>query len=116
MSKRLVSVMAVTVAMLCWAQCILAQSKGEAAAPEKATSIVDKTRSMQKMPGYFNIYWDAKQGKLWLEIDKWGTEFLYQSSLPAGVGSNDIGWVRGQLGGGRVVRFVRGGPEGRLRT
>jgi hypothetical protein len=111
MSKRLVSVMAVTVAMLCWAPCILAQSKGEAAAPEKATSIVDKTRSMQKMPGYFNIYWDAKQGKLWLEIDKWGTEFLYQSSLPAGIGSNDIGLDRGQLGGTHVVRFERSGPK-----
>src|SRR5258708_40344144 len=107
MSKRLVSVMVVTVAMLCWAPCILAQSKGEAAAPEKATSIVDKTRSMQKMPGYFNIYWDAKQGKLWLEIDKWGTEFLYQSSLPAGGGLNDIGVGRGRVGGrdgGGVVR------------
>src|SRR5258708_34271389 len=102
MSKRLVAVMAVTVAMLCWAQCILAQAEGEAAAPEKATSIVDKTRSMQKMPGYFNIYWDAKQGKLWLEIDKWGTEFLYQSSLPAG-GGLDVIWVGpgGACGGRR---------------
>jgi hypothetical protein len=66
---------------------------------------------MEKMPGYFNIYWDAKQGKLWLEIDKWGTEFLYQSSLPAGIGSNDIGLDRGQLGGTHLVRFERSGPK-----
>ena len=35
-------------------------------------SIAEKTLGMQKLPGYFNLYWDAKQGKLWLEIDKWG--------------------------------------------
>src|ERR1700741_2300597 len=52
-----------------------------------------------------------KAGKLWLQIDKWGTEFLYQSSLPAGIGSNDIGLDRGQLGGTHLVRFERSGPK-----
>src|SRR5690242_16171295 len=74
-------------------------------------AIAEKTSGMQKMPGYFNLYWDAKQGKLWLEIDKWGTEFLYQSGLPAGIGSNDIGLDRGQLGATRIVRFDRSGPK-----
>src|SRR6266436_9585924 len=110
MSKRVVWL--AMVAMLC---CISraqarAQAKGEAGA-EKTASIAEKTKSMEKMPGYFNIYWDAKAGKLWLEIDKWGTEFLYQSSLPAGIGSNDIGLDRGQLGGTHVVRFERSGPK-----
>src|SRR5437763_17128602 len=41
-------------------------------------TIAEKTAGMQTLPGYFNLYWDARQGKLWLEIDKWGTEFLYQ--------------------------------------
>src|ERR1700722_20917844 len=62
-------------------------------------TISEKTAGALKMAGYFNLYWDAKQGKLWLEIDKWGTEFLYQSSLPAGIGSNDIGLEPRQLGG-----------------
>jgi hypothetical protein len=48
---------------------------------------------------------------LWLEIDKWGTDFLYQSGLPAGIGSNDIGLDRGQLGATRIVRFDRSGPK-----
>src|SRR5579871_1650552 len=74
-------------------------------------SIAEKTKDAQKLPGYFNLYWDAKAGKLWLEIDKWNTEFLYQTSLPAGVGSNDIGLDRGQLGATRVVRFERIGPK-----
>jgi hypothetical protein len=38
---------------------------------------------MEKFPGYFPFYWDSKAGKLWLEIDKWNTEFLYVESLPA---------------------------------
>jgi hypothetical protein len=74
-------------------------------------SISEKTAGAQKFPGYFNLYWDAKQGKLWLEIDKWSTEFLYQSGLPAGIGSNDIGLDRGQLGKTGIVRFERSGPK-----
>ena len=74
-------------------------------------SIAEKTAGMQKLPGYFNLYWDARQGKLWLEIDKWGKKFLYQSSLPAGIGSNDIGLDRGQLGASGLVRFDRSGPK-----
>src|SRR5579863_1006163 len=74
-------------------------------------TIAEKTKDAQKLAGYFNLYWDAKAGKLWLEIDKWHTEFLYQSGLPAGVGSNDIGLDRGQLGATRIVRFERSGPK-----
>src|SRR5271169_5840289 len=78
--------------------------------PATAT-IAEKTAGAQTLPGYFNLYWDAKQGKLWLEIDKWGSEFLYQSGLTAGIGSNDIGLDRGQLGATRIVRFERSGPK-----
>jgi len=74
-------------------------------------TIADKTANTQKLAGYFNLYWDAKQGKLWLEIDKWNSEFLYQSGLSAGIGSNDIGLDRGQLGATRIVRFERIGPK-----
>ena len=76
-------------------------------------SITEKVDGAQKFPGYFNLYWDAKQGKLWLEIDakKWNMEFLYQTGLPAGVGSNDIGLDRGQLGKTAIVRFERSGPK-----
>lgn len=77
----------------------------------KTPTISEKTEGTEKLPGYFNLYWDSKQGKLWLEIDKWDKDFLYQSSLPAGVGSNDIGLDRGQLGKTAVVRFERSGPK-----
>src|SRR5882762_7828653 len=77
----------------------------------KTPTIADKVTGMEKFPGYFPFYWDAKAGKLWLEIDKWNSEFLYAESLPAGIGSNDIGLDRGQLGQSHIVRFERTGPK-----
>ena len=77
----------------------------------KLPTIAAKTASAETLPGYFNLFWDAKQGKLWLSVDKWNTEFLYQSSLAAGVGSNDIGLDRGQLGATAIVRFERSGNK-----
>ena len=61
--------------------------------------------------GFFNFTWDEKTGSILLEIDKFDTEFLYVNSLPAGMGSNDIGLDRGQLGATRIVKFVRVGNK-----
>jgi len=69
------------------------------------------TKGMQHMPGFFDLYWDAKKGKMYLKVNRWEEEFLYQVGLAAGVGSNDIGLDRGQLGGTYVVKFVRMGPK-----
>src|SRR4029078_2912460 len=53
------------------------------------------------------LFWDAQGGKLYLELPPMGEELIYQVSLPAGMGSNDIGLDRGQLGDTRIVRFER---------
>ena len=66
---------------------------------------------MTKQSGFFDFYWDKKEGKIWVEIDKFNFEFLYVNSLPAGIGSNDIGLDRGQLGQDRVVKFMRSGNK-----
>jgi len=91
--------------------CVTAQTTAGQGTPGQSASITEKTKDAQKLAGYFNLYWDAKAGKLWLEIDKWDADFLYQSSLAAGVGSNDIGLDRGQMGETRMVRFERSGPK-----
>src|SRR5262245_26083961 len=78
---------------------------------QKPQTITEKVAGMRQFPGFFPFYWDAKAGKLWLEIDKWNSEFLYVESLPAGIGSNDIGLDRGQLGNSAIVRFDRSGPR-----
>jgi len=94
----------------CWIV-LLGLATATPAADTPTPTISEKTTGMQKWEGYFNLYWDAKLGKLWLDIGKWDTEFLYQSGLPAGIGSNDLGLDRGQLGATRIVRFERSGPK-----
>jgi hypothetical protein len=46
-----------------------------------------------------------------MEIERFNAEFLYQVSLPTGVGSNPIGLDRGQLGSTSIVFFERTGGK-----
>ncbi len=50
-------------------------------------------------------------GRLLMRIEQFDEPFIYQTSLPRGVGSNDIGLDRGQLGATKLVRFIRSGPK-----
>jgi hypothetical protein len=65
---------------------------------------------LERRPGFLPTYWDALQGKLFLEV-KPGEMFLHQTTLTHGVGSNVIGLDRGQLGSTRLVSFERRGPK-----
>jgi Met-zincin/Domain of unknown function (DUF5117) len=78
---------------------------------QRAASIADRTAGMQKLDGFFPMYWDEPAGTLYLEIPKLNTEVLYQTGIGAGMGSNDIGLDRGLLVGTRVVSFERVGPK-----
>lgn len=69
------------------------------------------TAGMEKKEGFLTFYWNAKENKIWLEIDKFETELLYYPSLAQGVGSNDIGLDRGRLGQEHVVKFQRTGNK-----
>jgi len=77
----------------------------------QATTITEKTEDMEKLDGYFPLYWDATEGHLYLEVNKLDTEFLYYTSLAAGAGSNDIGLDRGQMGRSQVVEFRHVGDK-----
>lgn len=63
--------------------------------------------------GFFNFYWDDDNGKIWLLIkeNQLEQEFLYVNSLATGVGNNDLGLDRGQLGQKRVVKMSRVGKK-----
>ena len=74
-------------------------------------TIAEKTKSMELRKGYFNYYWDNANGKIYIVVDKLNTPFLYVNSLPAGLGSNDIGLDRGQIGDTRIVYFNRVGKK-----
>ena len=76
-----------------------------------ASAIESKTAGMKKFPGYFEFWHDERQDRIFLLIDKFDTEFMYVESLTAGIGSNDIGLDRNQLGKERIVKFDRRGPK-----
>lgn len=97
--------------ILCLVFSAASQKKKKQAAPTPKATIASFTSKMTRFDGFFNFFSDEKQGKIYLLIDKLGQEFLYVNSLAAGVGSNDIGLDRGQLGNERVVRFERHGNK-----
>ena len=74
-------------------------------------TVESKTEGMVKHEGFAPVYWDAKEGKVYLEVATLNEPFLYVTSLPAGLGSNDIGLDRSQLRDTRLVQFERSGPK-----
>ena len=81
------------------------------AAAQSLPSIEEKTKTLNFNDGFMPFYWDANAGKIYLRISKLNTAILYQTSLPAGLGSNDIGLDRGLLGNTAIVQFNRVGNK-----
>ena len=77
----------------------------------RVPSIDERTTGMRKIDGYFPLYWDERTGSMFVEIGRFDTEFLLNTGLAAGLGSNDIGLDRGTGGGARLVSFQRIGPR-----
>ena len=74
--------------------------------------LLSPARALQKSETlFFNFYYDDTSDKLYLEVDKLNEDFLYVNALSAGVGSNDIGLDRGQLGSTAVVKFIKAGNK-----
>lgn len=88
-----------------------AVAKAENPPEEGIVGIKEKVRNLRHLKGYFDLYWDQQNGRLLLQVDSIGEQFIYQSSLARGVGSNDLGLDRGQLGATRLVEFYRSGPK-----
>ena len=68
-------------------------------------------KGIAKYEGYVTFYYDDKTDKIFLQIDALDADFLYAHSLSEGIGSNDIGLDRGQLGDGVVAHFKKAGNK-----
>jgi hypothetical protein len=88
-----------------------AQAQSSPTAHSSVGTIEMRTTNMRHLAGLFPLDWDEKAGKLYLEIPLGGKDFLLLDQLPYGMGSNDIGLDRGQLGRERVVHFERVGGK-----
>ncbi|MDP2956083.1 MAG: DUF5117 domain-containing protein, partial [Longimicrobiales bacterium] len=106
------AIQALVLAALLLPQGAKAQER-EPAAPATADipTIEAKTEGMQKLDGFIPLYWEENAGRMWMEIGRWNHELLHYTSLPAGMGQNDVGLNRGDLSGEHVVVFKRVGPK-----
>jgi hypothetical protein len=87
--------------LLCLLQVVQAQDKE------------DFLQAKQAMSGFVEIVYSNSDDKVYLALDvaQLNQQMLFQSSLPHGIGSNDIGLDRGQLGDTRLVEFQRFGNK-----
>jgi hypothetical protein len=103
-----------TIIILCFAGTSHAQrpagdngaARGGDARP--AATLAAVTQNLEKFDGFYPFYYDDKSGKIYLEIDRWGEEFLYFSSLPEGIGNG--GAERGQASA-VIAKFIKVGPK-----
>lgn len=61
--------------------------------------------------GFVGIIYDKQADKLYFKLDNLDQDFIYMTSLPAGLGSNAIGLDRGQLTETRLAAFERVGNK-----
>ncbi|MCG6954691.1 MAG: zinc-dependent metalloprotease [Gemmatimonadetes bacterium] len=110
-TARILLALALSAAPVLGAGATQAQAQEQDQQKKPLPTIEAKTQGMRKIDGFMPLYWDENSGKMWMEIGRWNTEMLYYPSLPAGMGQNDIGLNRGDLGRERVVTFKRVGPK-----
>ena len=73
--------------------------------------VASATRGSERVAGFFDVYRDAGKGRVLLGVHALDEPFLLISSLPWGLGSNDVGLDRGQSGASQLVEFRRAGPR-----
>lgn len=76
-----------------------------------SAQFLEKKEGLKEYKGLFNFHYNENEDEIYLEVDSLDQEFLYTHFLTTGVGSNDIGLDRGQLGGAEVVKFQKAGNK-----
>ena len=92
-----------------WAQALVGQEQKEQ--QNQPPTVAEASVGYEYLPGFLDLFWDGRGGRLFLRVDSFDTDLLYIESLAAGVGSNDIGLDRGQVGRTHLARFERVGPK-----
>jgi len=72
-------------------------------------TLKELTKNNRLHQGFVDLLFDQGAGKLYLKVNHFNQDFIYQTSLPQGLGSNDVGLDRGQLSDVRLVTFRRVG-------
>src|SRR5918993_5991957 len=94
--------------------CLPGWNAARAQVPESGdapATIASRVKGLTRIDGFMPLFWDARRGRLLMEIGRFDTELLYAVSLPAGLGSNMVALDRGQPGPADIVVFERVGPK-----
>ena len=89
---------------------------GAADLPGALPTVEDRTQGLEKNEGLLTLYFDRQRGKIYLELPEAadsdaGHQYLYVEGLVTGLGSNDVGLDRGQIGPARLVELRRVGGK-----
>lgn len=117
MLRTLTSLLALSVCSLA----ALAAAPASAQKNNALPTIAVATAGMQHEPGLIALDWDARNGKVYLEVPMDGSaghmrspEYIYTHSTPWSVGTSHLGGYgldRGQISEGTIVYFARTGPK-----
>ncbi|WPY99984.1 zinc-dependent metalloprotease [Christiangramia sp. OXR-203] len=72
---------------------------------------LEKKEDLKSFKGFFDFHYNENKDEIYLQVDRLNTAFLYTQFLTTGVGSNDIGLDRGQLGNTKVLEFRKAGNK-----
>ncbi|WP_295180227.1 zinc-dependent metalloprotease [uncultured Christiangramia sp.] len=72
---------------------------------------LEKKENLKSYDGFFDFHYNENEDEIYLEVDSLNTAFLYTQFLTTGVGSNDIGLDRGQLGNTKILEFRKAGNK-----
>jgi hypothetical protein len=81
---------------------------GAAETPGVLTSVAEKVADLERLEGLMTLHVDRHRGRVYLELSPaadpdTGHRYLYVEGLVTGLGSNDVGLDRGQIGPARLV-------------
>lgn len=77
----------------------------------RAEDAVDPLANTTREPGFVDVYRNGHSGRVIIGVHELDVPFLLVTSLPGGLGSNDIGLDRGQVGKQYLARFKRVGQR-----
>jgi hypothetical protein len=109
--RRAIAALALTITACASSSSTAPRPAQTAAAATPAAAPAAPQPALTQFEGFVPLRWDETNGKLLMEITRFGEEMIWQVSLASGVGSNPIGLDRGQLGATNLIRFERVGPR-----
>jgi len=72
---------------------------------------LEKKENLKSFNGFFDYHYNGEEDEIYLVVDSLDTGFLYTQFLTTGIGSNDIGLDRGQLGTTKILEFRKAGNK-----